>query len=90
MFKLITNYKIKIQKIIDSKPKDTNYTTAKIFPEQWDKYSKLAVNENGKKEAAKNKRNYGRAFTNAVINNEYKNIKYTGKNKQKASTFHIF
>jgi len=84
-------FKEKVQKIINSKPKGDGYTTAKIFPKQWAKYDKeVADGIISKKEGAQKKRDFGRAFTNAVKRGEYKNIEYTGKNKQKASTFCIF
>jgi len=91
MAKISKAYRIKIQKIINSKPKGSGYTTAKIFSKQWAEYDRQAdAGIISKKEAAQKKRNFGRAFTNAVKRGEYKNIRYTDKNKQKASTFRIF
>ena len=75
------------QKVINSQIKGTLLTTREIFTHLWARYDKLAVNKAGKKLAAQKKRNFGRAFTNAVKNGEYKNIIYIGKNKQKASLF---
>ncbi len=91
MRKITNDYRRKIQQTINSTPKGKGHTTVKVFHKQCAKYDKyVADGYITRKEANQKKRNFGRAFTNAVKRGEYENIKYTDKNKQNASTFCIF
>ena len=76
-----------IQKKIDAVKVGAEFTTKELFPELWAKYDAMVHDSQSKKEATQKKRNFGRAFTTAVKNGEYKNIISIGKNKQKSSLF---
>ena len=73
------------QKIINARKRGEKVTTKKLFLGLWAKYDR----DYEVREAKQKKRNMGRAFTNAVRNSEYENIRYIGKNSSKSSLFEI-